>query len=209
MKRMPVILTVLLLILLVTSTVVVAAPPKVDTVTCSGSYTVVAGDSLSLIASRCSTTVNDLLALNTQITNPNLIFVGQVIQVTGTPSTTTTTTTTVIPVTSTVTYTTVSGDTLSSVAKRFDMNTSVLLSNNPNLQLASGQVLTISSSTVGASGIAPGEVKQGKYLALAGDTLRNLADKFHTSVDYMLKYNPDIASADVNVGGRIIILPSM
>ena len=212
MKRLPVILAVLLITIMVTSTVVVAAPPKVDAATCSGTYTVVAGDYLSLIASRCSVNVSDILALNPDITNPNLIFPGQVINVTGTPSSTATTTTTsvVVPVTSSVTYTTVSGDTLASVTKRFDMNAQQLLANNPGIMLAPGQVITISTSTSVSGGtLAPGEVKSGKYLALAGDTLRSLATKFRTSVDYMVKYNPNIASPDVNVGGLIIILPSM
>jgi lysozyme len=208
MKRLPVILAVLLITLLVTSTVVLAAPPKAQT-TCSGTYTVVSGDNLSLIASRCSTTVADLLGLNPAITDANLIFVGQVITLTGTPSTSTSTSTSAaVPVTSRVTYTTVAGDTLDSVSKRFDMNASTLFANNPSLQLVPGQVLTINASTT-VSGIAPGEVKIGQYLALAGDTLRNLATKFHTSVEFMQKYNPNISSPDANVGGLIIILPSM
>jgi LysM repeat protein len=210
MKRLPVILAVLLITIMVTSTVVVAAPPKVDAATCSGTYTVVAGDYLSLIASRCSVAVSDILALNPDITNPNLIFPGQVINVTGTPSSTATTTSVVVPVTSSVTYTTVSGDTLASVTNRFEMNAQQLLANNPGLMLAPGQVITISTSTsVNGGTLAPGEVKSGKYLALAGDTLRSLATKFRTSVDYMVKYNPNISSPDVNVGGLIIILPSM
>ncbi len=210
MKRLPVILAVLLITVMVTSTVVVAAPPKVEAATCSGTYTVVAGDYLSLIASRCSTTVSELLALNPDITDPNLIFVGQVINVTGTPSSTATTTSVVVPVTSSVTYTTVSGDTLASVTKRFDMNAQQLLVNNPGLMLAPGQVITISTSTsVNGGSLAPGEVKSGKYLALPGDTLRTLATKFRTSVDYMIRYNPNISGPDVNVGGLIIILPSM
>ncbi|HEY3343699.1 MAG TPA: LysM peptidoglycan-binding domain-containing protein [Anaerolineaceae bacterium] len=176
---------------------------------CSGTYTVVAGDNLSTIASRCTTTVADLLALNPAITDANLIFVGQVIQVTGTASTSTSTSAAVAaPVTSRVTYTTVAGDTVASVTKRFDMNFNTLLNNNPSLQLVPGQVLTINTSTT-VSGIAPGEVKMGQYLALSGDTLRNLATKFHTSVEFMQKYNPNIASADANVGGLVIILPSM
>ncbi|MEL1134949.1 LysM peptidoglycan-binding domain-containing protein [Desulfitobacterium sp. THU1] len=44
-------------------------------------YIVQAGDTLYLIAQRFNTTVNAILALNTQITNPNLIFPGQVINI--------------------------------------------------------------------------------------------------------------------------------
>lgn len=50
-------------------------------------YTVAAGDTLSLIAQRHALTLNQLLALNPQITDPALIEVGQVINVSGQAST--------------------------------------------------------------------------------------------------------------------------
>ena len=61
-----------------------AAPPP----TCppgSSAYTVQPGDTLFLIAQRFNTTVDAILALNPQITNPNLIFPGQVICVPSAP----------------------------------------------------------------------------------------------------------------------------
>lgn len=55
-------------------------------------HTVVYGDTLSKIAQKYGTTVNKLLTLNPQITNRNLIYVGQVITVSGdTPTPTNTT----------------------------------------------------------------------------------------------------------------------
>ncbi len=44
-------------------------------------YTVMQGDTLSLIAQRFNTTVSALLALNPQISNPDTIFPGQIIRV--------------------------------------------------------------------------------------------------------------------------------
>lgn len=44
-------------------------------------YTVQKGDTLSKIAKQFNTTVDAILALNPEITNPNLIYVGQVIKV--------------------------------------------------------------------------------------------------------------------------------
>lgn len=44
-------------------------------------YTVKKGDTMNKIAHKLSVPVNSLFALNPQITNPDLIFVGQVIQV--------------------------------------------------------------------------------------------------------------------------------
>jgi LysM repeat protein len=51
--------------------------------TCGDTYVVQPGDYLRLIANACGTTVEDILALNTQITNPNVIFYGQVLRLTG------------------------------------------------------------------------------------------------------------------------------
>ena len=57
-------------------------------------YTVVKGDTLTSIAKRYSTTVDKLVSLN-DISNPNLIYVGQVLIVSGDPVPTTTNTTNV------------------------------------------------------------------------------------------------------------------
>ncbi|MCK9470012.1 MAG: N-acetylmuramoyl-L-alanine amidase [Porticoccaceae bacterium] len=46
-------------------------------------YTVVAGDSMGVIAGKLSTTLNALIAVNPQVTNPNLIRAGQVLNVPG------------------------------------------------------------------------------------------------------------------------------
>jgi LysM repeat protein len=51
--------------------------------TCGDTYVVQPGDYLSLIANACGTTVADILTLNTQITNPNVIFYGMVLRLTG------------------------------------------------------------------------------------------------------------------------------
>ncbi|HEY8424968.1 MAG TPA: LysM peptidoglycan-binding domain-containing protein [Limnochordales bacterium] len=52
---------------------------------CGNPYTVVAGDTLFFIAQRFGTTVQAILACNPQITNPDLIFPGQVLCVPGAP----------------------------------------------------------------------------------------------------------------------------
>ena len=58
------------------------APPRA-TPTGGGSYVVVAGDSLTKIASRNGMTVQQLQQLNPDITNPNMIRVGQAIKLGG------------------------------------------------------------------------------------------------------------------------------
>ncbi|MDO7787973.1 BsuPI-related putative proteinase inhibitor [Desulforamulus aquiferis] len=51
-------------------------------------YTIRTGDTLFLVAERFNTTVEEILRLNPNVTNPNIIFVGQVITVPDRPGTT-------------------------------------------------------------------------------------------------------------------------
>lgn len=59
------------------------------TTTSNGTYTVKSGDTLATIARRFNTTVANLVALN-NIANPNIIRVGQVLRINGTPVTSST-----------------------------------------------------------------------------------------------------------------------
>jgi LysM repeat protein len=67
--------------IIVPATPGIPTPPPTD----PQFYTVQPGDTLFSIATRFGTTVQNLLALNPQIVNPNLIFPGQQIRVTGVP----------------------------------------------------------------------------------------------------------------------------
>ncbi len=62
-----------------------AAPKPPSQAPATGTYIVQAGDTLSKIAARYGTTVQKLMSLN-GLTNPNLIWVGQRLKVTGTAS---------------------------------------------------------------------------------------------------------------------------
>ena len=122
---------------------VLAAGPALTSAAASTTYRVVAGDTLSSIAARFSTTVAALAAAN-RIPNPDLIYAGQVIAVPGAAA----------PSVSTAggTYTVVSGDTLSRIAARFDTTTAALAAangiGNPNL-IYVGQVLKLSGGAAG------------------------------------------------------------
>src|SRR5690606_15241043 len=87
-------------------------------------YTVKRGDTLSHIAKRFGTTVNELVRLN-NIKNPNLIYPGQKIKINGSVTNTK----------STAQYYTVKkGDTLSHIAKRYNTTVKNLVKLNPSIK---------------------------------------------------------------------------
>ena len=99
----------------------------------TSTYTVRAGDTLSSIASKFGTSYQALASLN-GISNPNLIYVGQVLRVNGSASN------------SSVYYTVRAGDNLSAIASRYGTSYQSIASlnglSNPNLIYA-GQTLRI------------------------------------------------------------------
>ena len=103
----------------------------VVTTNSTNTYTVVSGDNLSSIAAKFNTTVSNICSLN-NISNPNLIYAGQVLKINETSSN--------------ISYTVVAGDNLSTIASKFGTTVSNICSlnniNNPNL-IYVGQVLKI------------------------------------------------------------------
>lgn len=99
----------------------------------TSTYTVRAGDTLSSIASKFGTSYQALASLN-GISNPNLIYVGQVLRVNGSASA------------SSVYYTVRAGDNLSAIASRYGTSYQSIAAlnglSNPNLIYA-GQTLKI------------------------------------------------------------------
>ncbi len=110
-------------------------------------YTVVRGDNLFRISLRFGTTIASIVAANPSITNPNLIFAGQVLNIpTGGTPPTQPPPTEPPPPGQEQTYTVVRGDWLSTIAIRFGTTVSALVQRNgivnPNL-IYPGQVLVI------------------------------------------------------------------
>ncbi len=99
--------------------------------TAAGTYIVQWGDTLRKIAHRMNINVNDLIAVNPQLWNPNLIFAGQVIY---------------LPQSATM-YTVQAGDTLKTIAARYGTTMNNLLALNPQIWNAdwifAGQVIRI------------------------------------------------------------------
>lgn len=120
-----------------TSTSVPASKPsntKKPEPTITQAYTVKSGDTLSAIASKYGTTVQKLVELN-GIANPNLIYAGQVIKITGDAD-----------VSNSVYYKVQSGDTLSAIASKYGTTYQAIAKlngiSNPNLIYA-GQILRV------------------------------------------------------------------
>ena len=106
-------------------------PPTTPPPAGGQTYYVQKGDTLRKIASKFSITVDELLKVNTQISNPNLIYVGQSITIPAGVST----------------YIVQKGDTLRIIANKFGTTVENLLSLNPNIKNANliyvGQVVNV------------------------------------------------------------------
>ena len=168
-------------------------------------YTVQSGDTLSGIAVEYNTTTATLTSLN-NLSNPNLIYVGQRLLVksasTAAASSVTSTATSTASATSTssttsaTTYTVKSGDTLSSIASSHNTTTAALTSlnslANPNL-IYVGQVLklanTTTASTSSTSSAASTSSSATTYTVKSGDTLSSIASSYNTTTSTLTSLN--------------------
>jgi LysM repeat protein len=151
-------------------------PPTTPPTTGTGTYMVQPGDTLSRIAVRFGTTVQELVVLN-NLSNPNLIYAGQTLKIpgeTGGPPPTTPPPTTPPPSTGTGTYVVKPGDTLSSIAARFGTTVQQLAALNgiTNVNLIYvGQVLKVpGGSSGGTPAPTPPPSSGSSGLALGGQT---------------------------------------
>ena len=159
----------------------------------STTYTVQRGDTLSEIAERFGTTVNELVRLN-NIADRDLIYPGQVLVIREGDTT---------PPSGTITYTVQRNDNLTSIANRFGttVNELVRLNNiqNPNL-IYPGQVLIIrQGDTTPPSGTTT-------YTVQRGDTLSEIAERFGTTVNELVRLN-SIQNPNLIYPGQVLILP--
>ena len=147
-------------------------------------YTVQAGDTLSSIAAKFGTTVANLVAIN-NISNPNLIYVGEVLRIYRNTTITSRSTS------FSRTYVVQSGDTLSSIAARFGTTVANLVAinniSNPNL-IYVGEVLKLPTDTGISSGASSNQY-DSSYVVQAGDTLSGIALRFNTTVNYLARIN--------------------
>lgn len=153
-------------------------------------YIVQAGDTLWSIARRFGITLEQLLAANPEITDPNRIFPGQRISV---------------PVDTTPpdTYIVQSGDTMYAIAQRFGVTLDQLLAVNPQIVDANtifpGQRINI------PTGLPPPGTSI--YVVQHGDTLFGIAQRFGTTISVLLSMNPGIANPNLIFPGQRIVVP--
>ena len=164
---------------------IVREEPSEDLNVPVATYTVERGDSLYSIANRFGTTVDTLKKLN-NLTN-NLLSIGQILKLPTTEDISTTE----------ESYIVQSGDTLYSIARKFNTNVNELirLNNLSGAALRVGQILKLPSTT---------ETTQTIYTVKRGDSLYSIAKTFNTTVDEIKRLN-NLTNNLLNVGQILII----
>lgn len=195
------VLAAVLLASLVSTHSVLAAPELNGP--CGTIVTVVSGDTLRKIADRCGTTVSALRRANPEIGWGNLIYPGQVLLLPGTI---------LGSDGGYLIYVVARGDTLRSLANRFNSTVESIVASNPSITnpnvIYEGQRLTIYAVGPGnPPPTQPPPPSGGVYYVVRGDTLRKIAAKFNTTVDAILKANPQITNPNVIYVGQAITIP--
>jgi LysM repeat protein len=170
---------------------------------CGTSYVVQSGDSLGAIASRCGTTVAAL-----RLANPGMgvwIYAGQTLWLPGA---------TLDGGNGTTIYIVARGDTLKSLAARFNTTMAVLANQNgiANYNLIyEGQRLIVAGAgipPVTPPPSQPGPVSAGTYIVQWGDTMRKIASRLNVSLNDLLAVNPQIANPNRIFFGQVINVPA-
>jgi peptidoglycan endopeptidase LytE len=170
---------------------------------CGTSVTVVSGDTLRKIADRCGTTIYALRRANPEIGLGNLIYPGQVLYLPGAILNSNG---------GYVIYIVARGDTLRSLATRFGTTVDSILASNPDITnpnvIYEGQRLTIYSGGTTPPPTTPPPPSGQIYYVIKGDTLRKIAAKFNTTVDAILRINPQIVNPNIIYVGQAIAIPA-
>ena len=149
-------------------------------------YTVKNGDSLWKIANQFGITINQLKSANNLISDN--LQIGQVLTIPSSNSN---------PVTPGGNiYTVKSGDSLWSIARKYDTTVDILknLNNLSSNTLSIGQVLNVPSSTLG----------ENIYTVKSGDSLWKIANEYNTTVARLKELN-NLSSNNLSVGQTLII----
>ena len=149
-------------------------------------YTVKKGDTLYSIATKNGLTVQELKDLNNL--NSNNLTIGRSLLIKKNPKENTNVTT----------YTVKAGDTLYSIARRYDttVNKLTTLNNLSSSNLSIGQIIKIPTSTQNTT--------EQSYIVKSGDNLYSIANKFNTTVSKIINRN-NLKSTLLQIGQELII----
>jgi tyrosinase len=161
--------------------------------TCGDVYVVKAGDTMRKIAQACGIPLQTLIAANPEVTNPNLIFPGQVLR---------TKAGVVIPPTGGKTYIVQRGDTLRIIANRFGTTVDAILKLNP--QITNANLIYVGQTITLLEGVIIPPTGDQTYIVQRGDTLRIIANRFGTTVTAILQLNPQITNPNLIFPGQVI-----
>ncbi|MGE7121570.1 LysM peptidoglycan-binding domain-containing protein [Peribacillus sp. NPDC046944] len=165
----------------------------------ASTYHVKSGDSLYKIAKANHTTVQKLKSQN-KLSN-NLIFPGQVLKINES---------TVKSTTSTKKHVVKLGDTLSGIAKKYNLSLNSLLKLNPTIsnsdRIRIGQSIIVSGKATSTSATAAKSSSTSTYKVKSGDSLSKIASKNKTTVKALLALNPSIKNANTLRIGQSIKL---
>ena len=146
-------------------------------------YTVKKGDNLYAIANKYNVSVDDLKSANNLASN--LLSIGQTLII---PTNT-------INITNEVIYTVKKGDSLWSIANKFDTTVNIIKSTNN---------LTSNTLQIGQTLVIPSTSEFTNYIVQKGDTLYSIANKYNTTVDNIKKIN-NLSSNTLSIGQKLII----
>lgn len=167
---------------------------------CGTSYIIQWGDNLGTIANRCGTTIAAL-----RLANPNLgywLYAGQTLWLPGAF---------IDNGNGYATYTVARGDTLKSLAARYNTTMNVLgnLNGIYNYDLIyEGQQLRVPlTSTNPAPAPQPAPASAGTYTVQWGDTMRKIAGRMNVNVNDLIAVNPQLWNPNLIYAGQVINLP--
>lgn len=149
-------------------------------------YTVSVGDNLDVIAKKYGTTVDELLLLNPQITDADVIHIGDVIKVPESD-------------TYSFSYKIQTGESLDSIASSFGCTVDELMDLNPNIDnrdyVRAGDTINV-----------PLPENTESYIVQNGDTVSKICDRFDMDYNKFLQMNQIEDPNKITVGDRLLII---
>ena len=163
----------------------------------ASTYQVKSGDSLYKIAKVKHTTIQKLKTQNNL--SSNLIFPGQVLKINESTGKTTT---------STKKHVVKLGDTLSEIAKKYNLSLNSLMKLNPSIsnsdRIRIGQSIIVSGKATTGSATTVTSSSTSTYKVKSGDNLSTIAKTYKTTVNALLSLNPTIKNANALQIGQSI-----